>query len=263
MIGNVPFGDYKVMDRTYDKYNFRIHDYFIAKGLDQLRPGGVMVVITSSGTMDKLNETARRYFSGRAELLGAIRLPDNAFKANAGTEVMADILFFQKADHSIDPNPEWLYTKKTIPDEAPLALGDIVRWEMIRGYNSETGVYDSSIKTVTGVLTEIERAYYGDVIYKAVDIETKQPLRNHQKPALVQRSKPTYVCNAYFQNHPEMVLGELKTESGPFGERLTCKAVYDGTPLEEKLTQAIRNIKGKLPGSEQKLQRKKKNRMYK
>lgn len=248
VIGNVPFGDYKVMDRTYDKYNFRIHDYFIAKGLDQLRPGGVMVVITSSGTMDKINETARRYFSGRAELLGAIRLPDNAFKANAGTEVMTDILFFQKADHSIDPNPEWLYTKKTIPDEAPLALGDIVRWEMIRGYNSETGVYDSSIKTVTGVLTEIERAYNGDVIYKAVDIETKQPLRNHQKPALVQRSKPTYVCNAYFQNHPEMVLGELKTESGPFGERLTCKAVYDGTPLEEKLTQAIRNIKGEITG---------------
>ena len=93
-IGNVPFGDYKVSDKKYNKYNFLIHDYFFAKTLDKVRPGGIVAFITSSGTMDKQNSNVRKYLAQRADLVGAIRLPNNAFKANAGTEVTADILFF-------------------------------------------------------------------------------------------------------------------------------------------------------------------------
>mgnify|MGYP002589356141 FL=1 len=93
IIGNVPFGDFKVSDKRYDKYNFLIHDYFFAKSLDKLRPGGVMALVTSKGTMDKENSNVRKYIAQRAELLGAIRLPNDTFKGNAGTEVVSDILF--------------------------------------------------------------------------------------------------------------------------------------------------------------------------
>ena len=96
VVGNVPFGDYKVFDPKYNKYNFRIHDYFLAKALDQVRPGGMVAVITTKGTLDKANPTIRKYLAERAELVGAVRLPNTAFKDNAGTEVTADILFLQK-----------------------------------------------------------------------------------------------------------------------------------------------------------------------
>lgn len=108
VIGNVPFGSYKVNDRQYDKYNFMIHDYFLAKTIDQLRPGGVAALITTKGTMDKASPEVRKYLAERAELLGAIRLPNNAFKANAGTEVSADILFFQKRESISMEEPEWV-----------------------------------------------------------------------------------------------------------------------------------------------------------
>lgn len=108
-IGNVPFGDYGIADKKYDKHHFMVHDYFLAKSLDQLRPGGVMAFITSSGTMDKKNPAARKYLAERAELLGAIRLPNNAFLANAGTGVVSDILFFQKRDRAIEIEPEWVH----------------------------------------------------------------------------------------------------------------------------------------------------------
>lgn len=111
-IGNVPFGQFKVSDRRYDKHNFLIHDYFFAKTLDKVRPGGVVAFITSSGTMDKKNPAIRKYIAQRAELLGAIRLPNNTFKRNAGTEVTADILFLQKRDRLIETEPEWLYLDK-------------------------------------------------------------------------------------------------------------------------------------------------------
>lgn len=107
-IGNVPFGSYKVNDRQYDKYNFMVHDYFLAKTIDQLRPGGVAALITTKGTMDKASPEVRKYLAERAELLGAIRLPNNAFKANAGTEVSADILFFQKRESISMEEPEWV-----------------------------------------------------------------------------------------------------------------------------------------------------------
>ena len=108
VIGNVPFGAYKVNDRQYEKYNFFIHDYFLAKSIDQLRPGGVAALITTKGTMDKVSPEVRRYLAERAELLGAIRLPNTAFSANAGTEVTADILFFQKRESISHEEPEWV-----------------------------------------------------------------------------------------------------------------------------------------------------------
>ena len=109
IIGNVPFGDFKVSDKRYDKYNFLIHDYFFAKSLDKLRPGGVMALVTSKGTMDKENSNVRKYIAQRAELLGAIRLPNDTFKGNAGTEVVSDILFLQKRDRLIDIEPDWVH----------------------------------------------------------------------------------------------------------------------------------------------------------
>ena len=109
VVGNVPFGDYKVFDPKYNKYNFRIHDYFLAKALDQVRPGGMVAVITTKGTLDKANPTIRKYLAERAELVGAVRLPNTAFKDNAGTEVTADILFLQKRERKIDIEPDWVH----------------------------------------------------------------------------------------------------------------------------------------------------------
>ena len=105
-VGNVPFGNYKVSDKPYDKLNFQIHDYFFAKTLDKVRPGGIVAFVTSKGTMDKQSPQVRKYLAQRAELLGAVRLPNTAFKENAGTEVTSDILFFQKRDRLMDIEPD-------------------------------------------------------------------------------------------------------------------------------------------------------------
>ena len=113
VIGNVPFGNYKLADRRYDRQNFLIHDYFIAKSLDLVRPGGVVAMITSSGTMDKRGESVRQYIAARADLLGAVRLPNNAFRRNAGTDVVADILIFQKRDRAVLEMPEWIHISQT------------------------------------------------------------------------------------------------------------------------------------------------------
>ena len=133
VIGNVPFGAYQVSDRKYDRYHFMIHDYFIAKSLDLVRPGGVVAVVTSSGTMDKQNPKVRQYFANRADLLGAIRLPNNAFQRNANTSVVADILFFQKRDRAAITEPDWVQLKTTpegytvnsyFADHPEMVLGD-------------------------------------------------------------------------------------------------------------------------------------------
>ena len=133
VIGNVPFGAYQVSDRKYDRYHFMIHDYFIAKSLDLVRPGGVVAVVTSSGTMDKQSPEVRQYFANRAELLGAIRLPNNAFQRNANTSVVADILFFQKRDRAAITEPDWVWLKTTsegytvnsyFADHPEMVLGD-------------------------------------------------------------------------------------------------------------------------------------------
>ncbi len=146
-IGNVPFGAYKVADRQFDRYNFLIHDYFFAKALDQVRPGGIVAFITSKGTMDKQSPDVRKYIAQRSELLGAIRLPSNAFKANAGTEVTSDIIFLQKRDRAIDIEPDWVHLGQTedgVPvnsyfaDHPDMILGKMVWDDSMYGANQET-----------------------------------------------------------------------------------------------------------------------------
>ncbi|WP_438265777.1 Eco57I restriction-modification methylase domain-containing protein [Blautia wexlerae] len=171
VIGNVPFGAYQVSDRRYDRHHFMIHDYFIAKSLDLVRPGGIVAVVTSSGTMDKQNPAVRQYIANRAELLGAIRLPNNAFQRNANTSVVSDILFFQKRDRASIEEPEWLNLKET-PE----------------GYS----------------------------------------------------------VNAYFAEHPEMVLGDFTTESTQYGKQEVTVKPKEGITLEEQLKEAIRNIHGTI-----------------
>ena len=135
VVGNVPFGDYSLADKRYDKYHFLIHDYFFAKSLDKLRPGGVICLVTSKGTMDKESTEVRRYIAQRAELLGAIRLPDNTFKSNAGTEVTSDILILQKRDRVVEIEPDWIFLdedengirmNKYFVDHPDMVLGEMV-----------------------------------------------------------------------------------------------------------------------------------------
>ena len=169
-IGNVPFGQFHVPDKRYDRLNFPIHEYFIAKALDQVRPGGVIAVVTSSYTMDKRTASARKYIAQRSELLGAIRLPNNAFKAAAGTEVVSDILFLQKRERMVNIEPEWVHLA-----------------------TNEDGIQ----------------------------------------------------MNSYFIDHPDMVLGEMKMVSGPFGPTPTCEP-YPEKPLEALLAEAVQNVHGEI-----------------
>ena len=167
VVGNVPFGNYKVSDKRYDRHNFLIHDYFIAKSLDLVRPGGVVAVVTSSGTMDKQNSSVREYLANRADLVGAIRLPNNAFQRNANTSVVADILFLQKRDRAAVERAEW------------------------------------------------------------VDLGT---------------TPEGYSINQYFAQHPEMVLGEITTESTQYGKQETTVKPIEGADLAQQLKAAIENI---------------------
>ncbi|MFQ7766697.1 MAG: helicase, partial [Blautia sp.] len=169
-VGNVLFGEFKLFDNRYDRYNFFIHDYFFAKTLDKVRPGGVIAFITSSGTMDKKNPYVRRYLAQRAELIGAIRLPNGTFTKNAGTKVTSDIIFLQKRDHMILEEPDWVYLD-----------------------------YDDN---------GIEQ-------------------------------------NRYYVRHPEMILGEMVMESGPYGMRSTCRP-YEGRELSELLSVAVEALKGTI-----------------
>ena len=175
VIGNVPFGAYQVSDRKYDRYHFMIHDYFIAKSLDLVRPGGVVAVVTSSGTMDKQNPEVRQYFANRADLLGAIRLPNNAFQRNANTSVVADILFFQKRDRAAITEPDWVQLKTT-PEG--------------------------------------------------------------------------YTVNSYFADHPEMVLGDFKTESTQYGKQEVTVKAKEGADLAEQLKDAVQHIQGTITEQE-------------
>ena len=169
-VGNVPFGQFKVQDRRYDRLNLSIHEYFFAKTLDKVRPGGVVAFVTSSYTMDKRTSNVRKYIAQRAELLGAIRLPNDTFKAAAGTEVVSDILFLQKRDRMVDIEPEWV----------------------------QLGTNDDGIP-----------------------------------------------MNRYFLDHPDMVLGEMKMVSGPYGPESTCVPFPD-QPLDSLLSNAVQNIHGEI-----------------
>ena len=169
-IGNVPFGQFKVPDKQYDKHNFLIHDYFFARTLDKVRPGGIVAFITSKGTMDKENPAVRKYIAQRADLLGAIRLPNDTFKSAAGTEVTSDILFLQKRDRMVDLEPAWVHLNM---DE------------------------------------------HGNKM------------------------------NQYFVDNPDMILGEMKEISGPFGPELACLP-YEGQSIEDLLSDAIQNIHAEI-----------------
>ena len=169
-VGNVPFGQFKVQDRRYDRLNLSIHEYFFAKTLDKVRPGGVVAFVTSSYTMDKRTSNVRKYIAQRAELLGAIRLPNDTFKAAAGTEVVSDILFLQKRDRMVDIEPDWV----------------------------QLGTNDDGI-----------------------------------------------TMNRYFLDHPDMVLGEMKMVSGPYGPEPTCVPFPD-QPLDSLLANAVQNIHGEI-----------------
>ena len=164
VIGNVPFGQYKVNDQKYERYNFLIHDYFIARSLDLTRPGGVVAVITSSGTMDKQNESVRQYLANRADLIGAIRLPDNAFMRNANTGVVADILFFQKRDRAALTEPEWVHLGKT-PEGYSVNEYFVQHPEMVLGeFSSENTQYGKQEVTVK----PIEEASLADQLHEAI-----------------------------------------------------------------------------------------------
>ena len=175
VIGNVPFGAYQVSDRKYDRYHFMIHDYFIAKSLDLVRPGGVVAVVTSSGTMDKQNPEVRQYFANRADLLGAIRLPNNAFQRNANTSVVADILFFQKRDRAAITEPDWVQLKTTpegytvnsyFADHPEMVLGDFTTESTQYGKQEVTvkakegadlaEQLNEAVKHIQGTITEQE-----------------------------------------------------------------------------------------------------------
>lgn len=168
-VGNVPFGNYKVNDKAYNKLNFSIHNYFFAKAIDQVRPGGVVAFVTSRYTLDSKDSSARKHMAERADLLGAIRLPNNAFRANAGTDVVSDIIFLQKRDRPIDHEPDWVQLGKT-----------------------EEG----------------------------------------------------FAINQYFVDHPEMVLGELTTESTQYGREELTVAPIEGANLADQLAEAEQHIKG-------------------
>ena len=174
-VGNVPFGQYKVNDKAYNKLGFSIHNYFFAKAIDQVRPGGVVAFVTSRYTMDSKDSTARKHMAERADLLGAIRLPNNAFKANAGTEVVSDIIFLQKRDRPIDHEPDWVQLGKT-----------------------EDG----------------------------------------------------FAINQYFVDHPEMVLGELTTESTQYGREECTVRPIEGAVLADQLAEAVRHIEGQYTAAE-------------
>ena len=169
-IGNVPFGSFKVIDKRYDRYNFLIHDYFFARTLDKVRPGGVIAFVTSKGTMDKDTPTVRKYLAQRADLLGAIRLPNNTFKDAAGTDVTSDILFLQKRDALSSEEPDWVHLNT---DANGLKM------------------------------------------------------------------------NQYFIDHPEMVMGEMREISGPYGPETACLPI-EGRDLGEQLAAAIQNIQGSI-----------------
>lgn len=192
-IGNVPFGQFKVSDKRYEKNNFLIHDYFFGKALDQVRPGGVIAFITSKGTMDKENTAVRKYIAQRAELLGAIRLPNNAFKANAGTEVTSDILFLQKRDRIMDITPDWVHTGK---DENGISMNEyfISHSQMILGkmenvsgpFGMEAAclpfpdksleeLLHTAVSEITGRITDYERE---DLENETVSIPADNSVRN-------------------------------------------------------------------------------------
>ena len=203
-VGNVPFGQFKVQDRRYDRLNLSIHEYFFAKTLDKVRPGGVVTFVTSSYTMDKRTSNVRKYIAQRAELLGAIRLPNDTFKAAAGTEVVSDILFLQKRDRMVATGlpPNRRFGGKRRNDE----MDELSAQAGSEGYE----VRDDAAEWVQ-----------------------------------LGTNDDGITMNRYFIDHPDMVLGEMKMVSGPYGPEPTCVPFPD-QPLDSLLANAVQNIHGEI-----------------
>ena len=234
-IGNVPFGQYQVNDRAYNKLGFSIHNYFFAKALDQVRPGGVVAFVTSRYTMDAKDSTVRRYLAQRADFLGAIRLPNNAFRANAGTDVVSDIIFLQKRERPSLEKPEWLFTAKNIPDSAPAKTGDIITFTT--GYPP---------KEYTAEITEVGQGYANVPFYRGKNDERQFSYISPSTVTGIERkSDLVYEINQYFLDHPEMVLGDAASESTQFGRMDYTVVPKEGLTLAEQLHAAV----GKLQGS--------------
>ena len=191
-VGNVPFGDFKVLDKKYDKHKFLIHDYFFAKTLDKVRPGGVIAFITSKGTLDKENPSVRKYIAQRADLLGAIRLPNNTFKANAGTEVTSDIIFLQKRDSITDIEPDWVYLGENddgikmnqyFIDNPEMILGNIEMISTRFGYDSACisdgeKLEDKLERAISNIHAEVKEYELDDIGEEDNSIEADLTVRN-------------------------------------------------------------------------------------
>ena len=191
-VGNVPFGDFKVLDKKYDKHKFLIHDYFFAKTLDKVRPGGVIAFITSKGTLDKENPSVRKYIAQRADLLGAIRLPNNTFKANAGTEVTSDIIFLQKRDSITDIEPDWVYLGENddgikmnqyFIDNPEMILGNMEMISTSFGYDSACisdgeKLEDKLERAISNIHAEVKEYELDDIGEEDNSIEADLTVRN-------------------------------------------------------------------------------------
>ena len=191
-VGNVPFGDFKVLDKKYDKHKFLIHDYFFAKTLDKVRPGGVIAFITSKGTLDKENPSVRKYIAQRADLLGAIRLPNNTFKANAGTEVTSDIIFLQKRDSITDIEPDWVYLGENddgikmnqyFIDNPEMILGNMKMISTRFGYDSACisdgeNLEDKLERAISNIHAEVKEYELDDIGEEDNSIEADLTVRN-------------------------------------------------------------------------------------
>lgn len=224
-VGNVPFGNYKVADKPYDKLGFSIHNYFFAKALDQVRPGGVVAFVTSRYTMDSKNTDARKYIAQRAELLGAIRLPNNAFKANAGTEVVSDIIFLQKRDHPIDIVTDWVHLNTT-PDGFTMNSYFVEHTEMVLGEliteSTQYGKEDLTVRPREGVelsellreaVTHIEGTYTPVELTEDVESQEKEQVTIPAHPDVKNFSYTVVDGEVYFRENSVMRLVELNDKA--------------------------------------------------
>ena len=217
VVGNVPFGDIRLADKRYDKHHFLIHDYFFAKSLDKLRPGGIMALVTSKGTMDKENPAIRKYIAQRAELLGAIRLPNDTFKGNAGTEVVSDILILQKRDRLIDIEPDWVHLNTDengrkmnsyFVDHPEMVLGE---WKTVSGrFGDEDTVVPFEGADLAEQIEEAISNIHGEISEYQVDEElTEEDNSIPADPNVRNFSYTVYDDKIYYRENSRMTPVEI------------------------------------------------------
>ena len=261
-VGNVPFGSYKLADKRLDKHNFLIHDYFFAKALDQVRPGGVIAFITSKGTMDKQSDEVRKYIAKRADLLGAIRLPNNAFKANAGTEVTSDILFLQKREQPLDIEPEWVHLSQTedgIPINSyfsahpEMVLGKMAWDDSMYGNQKETACLPLEGADLSQQLAQAVQYITGEYhTVEAPDLEEGEKIQESipATPDVKNYSYAVVKDKVYYRENSIMVRPELNETAqerikGMVKLRDCVHALMDAQ-LENYSDDAIQTLQGEL-----------------